>query len=365
MRPEFNYRNWGMGFDFYLYIDANGKLYDETWKFNTVKNAYRTILDKFRYIRYGYPGDQLYFRVGSLTNITIGNGILVSNYSNAMEYPEEKKIGLQLGKNFPKGIGFDLTISDFRKTPGLASMTLNYPISPKFNIGVSYVTDINQTGALDDSDDDQVPDFIDDFPNDSDFSIDTDGDGLADELDFDADGDGFGLDASAETSCELPTDSVLQGGDCDDGNPAANNDTANIRGNVRLSSTKDFLVNQANSTEYFTSGINAAPYLDVSTVNVSTRIGSTDSLAIIDGAIAKVSGMRGSLGTLQNRLDYTVSNLLKVTEFTIGARSRIQDADFAAETSRLAKAQVLQQASAAMLSQANASTDTVLQLLRG
>ena len=130
MRPEFNYRNWGMGFDFYLYIDANGKLYDETWKFNTVKNAYRTILDKFRYIRYGYPGDQLYFRVGSLTNITIGNGILVSNYSNAMEYPEEKKIGLQLGKNFPKGIGFDLTISDFRKTPGLASMTLNYPISP-------------------------------------------------------------------------------------------------------------------------------------------------------------------------------------------------------------------------------------------
>jgi len=150
-----------------------------------------------------------------------------------------------------------------------------------------------------------------------------------------------------------------------DGNPAANNDTANIRGNIRLSSTKDFLVNQANSTEYFTSGINAAPYLDVSAVNVSTRIGSTDSLAIIDGAIAKVSGMRGSLGTLQNRLDYTVSNLLKVTEFTVGARSRIQDADFAAETSRLAKAQVLQQASAAMLSQANASTDTVLQLLRG
>lgn len=191
MRPEFNYRNWGMGFDFYLYIDGNGKLYDETWKFNTVKNAYRTILDKFRYIRYGYPGDQLYFRVGSLTNITIGNGILVSNYSNAMEYPEEKKIGLQLGKNFPRGIGFDLTISDFRKTPGLASLTLNYPISPKFNIGISYVTDINQTGALDDSDDDQVPDFIDDFPNNSDYSTDTDGDGLPDELDFDADGDGF------------------------------------------------------------------------------------------------------------------------------------------------------------------------------
>jgi flagellin len=86
---------------------------------------------------------------------------------------------------------------------------------------------------------------------------------------------------------------------------------------------------------------------------------------VIDGAIATVSSMRGGLGTLQNRLDYTVSNLMKVTEYTTGARSRVADADFAAETSKLAKAQVLQQAAASMLSQANASTDTVLQLLRG
>ena len=126
-----------------------------------------------------------------MANITVGNGILVSNYSNFMQYPEEKKIGLQLGKNFPAGLGFDLVVSDFRKTPGLISLNLNYPISPKFNLGLSYVTDINQTGALDDSDNDQVPDFIDDFPDDSDYAIDTDGDGLADELDFDADGDGF------------------------------------------------------------------------------------------------------------------------------------------------------------------------------
>ena len=78
MRPEFNYRNWGMGFDLYLYIDSNGKLYDETWKFDTFKNAYRTILDKFRYIRYGYPGDELYFRAGSLSNISIN---LETNFS--------------------------------------------------------------------------------------------------------------------------------------------------------------------------------------------------------------------------------------------------------------------------------------------
>ena len=70
-----------------------------------------------------------------MANITVGNGILVSNYSNFMQYPEEKKIGLQLGKNFPAGLGFDLVVSDFRKTPGLISLNLNYPISPKFNLG--------------------------------------------------------------------------------------------------------------------------------------------------------------------------------------------------------------------------------------
>jgi len=100
-------------------------------------------------------------------------------------------------------------------------------------------------------------------------------------------------------------------------------------------------------------------------VDVTTAIKAANSLAYIDGALEHVSNIRSSLGALQNRLNYTVSNLMKVTQFTTAARSRIEDADFAEETSRLAKAQVLQQAGAAMLSQANASTDVVLQLLRG
>tara|TARA_B100000427_G_scaffold326723_1_gene335927 strand:- start:290 stop:1411 length:1122 start_codon:yes stop_codon:yes gene_type:complete len=108
--------------------------------------------------------------------------------------------------------------SDFRKMPGLIGLTLNYPISPKFNLGISVVTDINQTGALDDSDDDNVPDFIDDFPDDSNYSRDTDGDGLADELDTDADGDGFDwfnyLENPSDTSVfnddfELDPDGVI------------------------------------------------------------------------------------------------------------------------------------------------------------
>ena len=142
-------------------------------------------------------------------------------------------------------------------------------------------------------------------------------------------------------------------------------DTVNVRGNLKLTSNKDFKVTQASATEYFTSGDTSAPLVNVTAVSVLTQIKASNALAIIDGAIETVSSVRGSLGTLQNRLDYTVSNLLKVTEFTTAARSRIADADFAAETARLAKAQVLQQAGASMLSQANASTDVVLQLLRG
>ena len=70
-------------------------------------------------------------------------------------------------------------------------------------------------------------------------------------------------------------------------------------------------------------------------------------------------------GALQNRLEYTVSNLLNVAEYTTAARSRIEDADFAAESAlRLAKAQVLQQSGTAMLAQANASSQLALSLFR-
>ena len=88
------------------------------------------------------------------------------------------------------------------------------------------------------------------------------------------------------------------------------------------------------------------------------------ALSFITMAIDQVSGQRAEYGALQNRLEYTVSNLMNVSEFTTAARSRIEDADFAAESARLAKAQVLQQTGAAMLAQANAQPQLVLSLIR-
>jgi flagellin len=90
----------------------------------------------------------------------------------------------------------------------------------------------------------------------------------------------------------------------------------------------------------------------------------SSALSEIASAIEQVAGDRAEYGALQNRLEYTVSNLMNVSEFTTAARSRIADADFAAESARLAKAQVLQQSGTAMLAQANASSQLALSLIR-
>ena len=99
-------------------------------------------------------------------------------------------------------------------------------------------------------------------------------------------------------------------------------------------------------------------------IDLSTAEDAAEALEKITIAIEKVATDRAGYGALQNRLEYTVSNLMNVSEYTQAARSRIQDADFAVESARLAKAQVLQQSGTAMLAQANASSQLALQLVK-
>ena len=99
-------------------------------------------------------------------------------------------------------------------------------------------------------------------------------------------------------------------------------------------------------------------------ISVLTAADAANSLTKITSAIESVASNRAGYGALANRLEYTVSNLMNVAEFTTSARSRIEDADFAAESARLAKAQVLQQTGTAMLAQANASSQLAIQLIR-
>jgi len=102
----------------------------------------------------------------------------------------------------------------------------------------------------------------------------------------------------------------------------------------------------------------------VASINISTAEGAQKAISIIDKAIDQVSSTRADLGAINNRLDFTVSNLSNISEKTSAARSRINDADFASETANLSRAQVLQQAATAMLAQSNARPQQVLTLLR-
>jgi flagellin len=102
----------------------------------------------------------------------------------------------------------------------------------------------------------------------------------------------------------------------------------------------------------------------VGKIDLSTAESAATALTKITDAIERVATDRAGYGALQNRLEYTVSNLMNVAEFTQAARSRIEDADFAVESARLAKAQVLQQSGTAMLAQANASSQLALQLVK-
>ena len=103
----------------------------------------------------------------------------------------------------------------------------------------------------------------------------------------------------------------------------------------------------------------------VSGIRVDTAAGAQKAIDVIDVALEQINSTRSDLGAVNNRLDFTVSNLANVSEKTSAARSQIVDADFARETSMLSRSQVLQQASQAMLAQANAQPQQVLQLLQG
>ncbi len=102
----------------------------------------------------------------------------------------------------------------------------------------------------------------------------------------------------------------------------------------------------------------------VSATSVTTRDNAQKAVVAIDNALGEVSRERANLGAFQNRLEHAVSNMMNMSANTADARSVIADADYAQESSILAKNQILQQAGTAMLAQANAQSQTVLSLLK-
>ncbi len=102
----------------------------------------------------------------------------------------------------------------------------------------------------------------------------------------------------------------------------------------------------------------------VAAEDITTSVNAAAALIVLDGQISTLSTARSGVGAVQNRLEYTVANLQNVSENISASRSTILDADFAKESANLARTQVLQQAGMSMLSQANQTSQNVLQLLQ-
>ena len=102
----------------------------------------------------------------------------------------------------------------------------------------------------------------------------------------------------------------------------------------------------------------------ISDLTIGSVDEATQAIAAIDNALVTVTAARGELGAMENRLGYTVNNLTSMVGNTEASRSRIQDADYAKETTELARTQIVSQAATAMLAQANQVKQTVLSLLQ-
>jgi flagellin len=101
----------------------------------------------------------------------------------------------------------------------------------------------------------------------------------------------------------------------------------------------------------------------MSSVDIGSKEGAQESLSAVDGAIEKVSGQRAMLGSLQNRLVSTTNNLQTYTENMSAANSRIRDVDYAEETAKQARNQIITSAGTSVLAQANMSSQSALKLI--
>ena len=163
----------------------------------------------------------------------------------------------------------------------------------------------------------------------------------------------------------------------------ANGATTSPAGNVKVNISDDNVFTfegslahaDADFTVLMTSALNDGTTLANSTAStglvagamfadISTVKGANSALHTIDHAIGKINTARSSSGAVINRLEYAADNLANVSQNTSASRSRILDADYASETTELARTQIIQQAGTAMLSQANQQAQSVLALLK-
>lgn len=141
-------------------------------------------------------------------------------------------------------------------------------------------------------------------------------------------------------------------------------DSTVVTGSLTLSSSKGQITLANAGTDLFSSASAQSTLSSVNSLDVSTVTGATSALTAIDSALDQINSGRGDLGALQNRFESVVASSQISAENLSASKSRIVDADFAAETAQLTKSQILQQSGIAMLAQANSIPQNVLALLQ-
>ena len=180
-----------------------------------------------------------------------------------------------------------------------------------------------------------------------------------------ADGDqisvaGAGDGTTAQTAIQLTSANTT----------AANTDSTVVTGTVELSADQAFSASSSvadGAGSIFNSlanTVNNGSANTVAQIDISSEDGAASAIAVVDSALSRVNSIRADLGAIQNRFESTIANLATTSENLSAANSRILDADFAAETAKLSKSQVLQQAGISVLAQANARPQQVLSLLQ-
>jgi flagellin len=140
-----------------------------------------------------------------------------------------------------------------------------------------------------------------------------------------------------------------------------------VTGELNLDSEKSFSVTDSIGGAggfMTTNGVSASALQQIANADISTTYSAARTISMADSALSAIISQRARYGALQSRFESAIVNLQTNAENLSGARSRIRDADFAAETANLTRNQILQQAGTAMLAQANALPNQVLKLLQ-
>ncbi|MDO9577870.1 MAG: hypothetical protein Q7J16_08295 [Candidatus Cloacimonadales bacterium] len=168
LKPELAFGKFGIGLDVDLLIDSNGDIRESDW------DQFDDYVNKIYYIRYGQRGDAFFGRIGGFPSYTLGHGLVMRDYTNMLRYPDYRQIGVQLGGKLPfMGMTAEVFTSNVVENDILAGRLTIQPLSGSgipllqgFTLGGTVAHDANQIKGLVDTDDDNYPDYFDDYPYD-------------------------------------------------------------------------------------------------------------------------------------------------------------------------------------------------------